>query len=41
MKEFITLKIEDFGPFESAEVRLKPLTIFIGRNSVGRSMLMR
>jgi len=37
----IVVTVEDFGPFEHAEIKLKPLTIFIGRNSVGKSMLMR
>jgi len=31
--------LRDFGPFESAELEIKPLTLFIGRNSVGKSML--
>jgi predicted ATPase len=33
--------IENFGPFERVKVKLKPLTIFIGINSVGKSILMR
>jgi len=33
------LIVKDFGPFGEAKVELKPLTIFIGRNSVGKSML--
>jgi hypothetical protein len=37
----IVVTVENFGPFEHAEIKLKPLTIFIGRNSVGKSMLMR
>jgi predicted ATPase len=40
MKEHVVV-IDNFGPFEHAEIKLKPLTIFIGRNSVGKSMLMR
>lgn len=31
--------VKDFGPFEEASLELKPLTIFIGRNSVGKSIL--
>jgi hypothetical protein len=37
----IVVTVENFGPFEHAEIKLRPLTIFIGRNSVGKSMLMR
>ena len=33
------LVVKNFGPFEYAEVELKPLTIIIGRNSLGKSML--
>jgi predicted ATPase len=32
--------IENLGPFEKTEIELKPLTIFIGRNSVGKSFLL-
>jgi len=35
----VRLVVKDFGPFGEAEVELKPLTVFIGRNSVGKSML--
>jgi predicted ATPase len=35
----VKLYLSNFGPFEEAEVELKPLTIFIGRNSTGKSML--
>jgi predicted ATPase len=35
----VSVTVEDFGPFERAEVEVRPLTIFIGRNSVGKSML--
>ena len=31
--------VRDFGPFKHVEVELKPLTVIIGRNSVGKSML--
>ena len=36
----LTLVLESFGPFASRyEVEIKPLTLIIGRNSVGKSML--
>jgi predicted ATPase len=41
MEKEIVVAVENFGPFERAEIKLKPLTIFIGRNSVGKSVLMR
>jgi predicted ATPase len=41
MEKEIVVAVENFGPFERAEIKLKPLTIFIGRNSVGKSILMR
>ena len=41
MNKDIVVTVENFGPFEHAVIKLKPLTIFIGRNSVGKSMLMR
>jgi len=31
--------LENFGPFEKIDLELRKLTIFIGRNSVGKSML--
>lgn len=31
--------IENFGPIEKADIRLKNLNVFIGRNSVGKSYL--
>jgi predicted ATPase len=36
----VKLYLSNFGPFEEAEVELKPLTVFIGRNSTGKSMLL-
>ena len=30
---------ENLGPFEEADLEIKPLTIFLGKNSVGKSML--
>jgi hypothetical protein len=41
MEKEIVVAVENFGPFERAEIKLRPLTIFIGRNSVGKSVLMR
>jgi len=35
----VKLIVKDFGPFGEAELELKPLTIFIGKNSVGKSIL--
>jgi hypothetical protein len=35
------VQIENLGPFKSAEVELRSLTVFVGRNSVGKSLLMR
>jgi hypothetical protein len=34
------LRVENFGPFEEARVEIRPLTIFIGKNSVGKSLLL-
>jgi len=31
---------QGFGPFERLEVELKPLTVIVGRNSVGKSMIL-
>ncbi len=33
------LRLSGFGPFEEAELEVKPLTILVGRNSSGKSML--
>ncbi|MCX8137785.1 MULTISPECIES: AAA family ATPase [Pyrobaculum] len=33
------IAVENFGPFEQASVEIKPLTILIGKNSVGKSVL--
>ncbi|BDC17556.1 AAA family ATPase [Acidianus sp. HS-5] len=35
----VTLK--NIGPFKGAEVNVKPLTIFVGKNSTGKSFLLR
>ena len=34
-----SLKLVNIGPFEEAEIEVNPLTIFIGKNSVGKSFL--
>jgi predicted ATPase len=36
----ISVYIENIGPFENASIELKPLTILIGKNSVGKSLLL-
>jgi len=36
----IRVYLENLGPFEEADLEIKPLTIFIGKNSVGKSMLL-
>jgi len=36
----ISLRVENFGPFESATIEIKPLTILIGKNYVGKSLLL-
>ncbi|WP_236752359.1 AAA family ATPase [Acidianus sp. HS-5] len=36
-----TLTVKNFGPFKDLSIDLKPLTIFIGRNSTGKSLLLR
>jgi energy-coupling factor transporter ATP-binding protein EcfA2 len=33
------VKLVNIGPFEEVEVEVKPLTVFIGRNSVGKSLI--
>jgi len=35
----LIVSLENFGPFKNAEIELKPLTIFIGKNSSGKSMI--
>jgi len=39
-KKYTKLHIYDFGPFKEAHIELAPLTIFIGKNSLGKSMLL-
>ncbi|MHC1637257.1 MAG: AAA family ATPase, partial [Candidatus Nezhaarchaeales archaeon] len=34
------ISIKSFGPIKNAEIELAPLTIFIGKNSTGKSMLL-
>jgi predicted ATPase len=33
------LKVENFGPIHYADIELKPLTVIIGKNNAGKSML--
>ena len=33
------IKVENFGPIAQAEVDMKPLTVFMGPNSSGKSYL--
>ncbi len=33
--------LRDFGPFRDASIDVRPLTILVGRNSVGKSMLLQ
>jgi predicted ATPase len=37
--EFIRVRLRNFGPVEEAEIKVRPLTLFIGRNSVGKSLV--
>jgi len=36
----ITVRLKNFGPFDDVDIELRPLTIFIGKNSVGKSLLL-
>jgi predicted ATPase len=36
---YVRLKVEGFGPISHADVEVKPLTVLIGRNNAGKSML--
>lgn len=36
----ITVRLKNFGPFDDVNLELRPLTIFIGKNSVGKSLLL-
>lgn len=38
MRAVVTIR--DFGPVGYANVEIKPLTVFIGRNSAGKSTLL-
>lgn len=40
MGKNLVVSLKSFGPFDKAKVELRPLTIFIGRNSTGKSMLL-
>ncbi len=36
----ITVRLKNFGPFDNVDIDLRPLTVFIGKNSVGKSLLL-
>ena len=36
-----TVNIKDFGPFNNVTLEIKPLTVIIGKNSLGKSLLLR
>jgi hypothetical protein len=36
----ITVRVKNFGPFDIVDIDLRPLTVFIGKNSVGKSLLL-
>jgi predicted ATPase len=36
----ITVRVKNFGPFDNVDIDLRPLTVFIGKNSVGKSLLL-
>jgi predicted ATPase len=40
MEKPMNVTIRNFGPFRRAEIELKPITLFIGKNSTGKSMLL-
>jgi len=40
IEKSVKFLIEDFGPFRKAEFELRPLTLIVGRNTVGKSMLI-
>ena len=35
----LTLSVKNFGPIYSAEVELRPLTVFVGPSNTGKSYL--
>jgi len=39
MRKVASVRVKGFSPFEQVELELKPLTVIIGRNSAGKSML--
>ena len=39
-KLHVALHVYDFGPFKEAHIELAPLTIFVGENSLGKSVLL-
>ena len=36
----IAVRLKNFGPFDDVDIELRPLTIFIGKNSIGKSVLL-
>ncbi|RLF14159.1 MAG: hypothetical protein DRN06_07485 [Thermoprotei archaeon] len=40
MREWPKIYVRDFGPFREARIELAPLVALIGRNSLGKSMLL-
>jgi len=40
IEKSVKFLVEDFGPFRKAELKLRPLTLIVGRNTVGKSMLI-
>jgi len=36
----VRIYLQDFGPFENVDLELKPLTVFVGKNSAGKSILL-
>ena len=36
----IAVRLKNFGPFDDVDIDLRPLTVFIGKNSVGKSLLL-
>ncbi|CAB3287092.1 protein of unknown function [Methanocaldococcus lauensis] len=37
--ELLTIKVKDFGIIKEGEVKLKPLTIFFGKNNTGKTYM--
>ena len=39
MRQYSVLRVQDYGPFQQAELRVSRLTVIIGPNSTGKSLL--